>query len=177
MGFIMTFCCTFTLHTVSLPLPSLIFPRAGKSCSPSNLLIDLLGGSLKRCIFVVSIGVLVLACAWHVCVGVACVHGCLRRTEEDAGGPGAGLIDACELPHVGANDQTEVLCERRGGGGAPVLWHLCGCQRTICESHFSPPCTMWIPELEPRASGSASTLSCLTSPFIFLVYSVGGHLV
>lgn len=60
---------TFTLHTVSLPLASLIFPPAGKSCPPLNLLIDLLGGALKRCIFVVPIGVLVLAYAWHVCVG------------------------------------------------------------------------------------------------------------
>lgn len=65
----MTLCCTFTLPTVSFLLPSLIFPPVGNSCPPLNSLIYLFGGALKRYIFVVSIGVLVLACAGHVCMG------------------------------------------------------------------------------------------------------------
>lgn len=123
--------------TVNLPLSSLSFPPAGKSCPPLNLLIYLLGGALKRCIFVVLIGVLG---PW-VCT--ACVRGCLRRTEEDAGGPGAGLIDGCELPHVGANDQTEVLCKRRGVGVGHMRCGTCvgvRAQFVRTSSLRLPPC-------------------------------------
>lgn len=75
-----------------------------------------------------------------------CIHACecrgLHKPEKNIGTPGGRVPGPCELPHVGAGKQTQVLCKtlyvlnHRGIFPVPLYWVFVGSDTVACSQFF-----------------------------------------